>query len=255
MIWRLIFSLALISSCGGIVSTADGGPDGGGMDASAGDGWTQCTSPDNFAVCGGPNDCRPANCGCNHPQCSDCVPINTNVDGAPGYCPPNPFVAAGTALCGPGVDGMVCVSTNLGQSTPSFWAEVPFDMGVLLANDGYADYVRYADMGKWTGDPLPSPTSCPSLGAVLPCGGACGACPAGSTCMGRSPLHPVGFCHPDADGRCDLPTPGCNGGMSCFNYVVQPQVQADADQSGVCLPPADCQALAQAIPGGGKCTP
>lgn len=136
-----------------------------------------------------------------------------------------------------------------------FWADITYEAGTLLAKNGYADKLRYADMGKWTGDPIPNPTTCSGLGSILPCGGSCGACPAGSVCRGRSPLHPVGFCDPDGLGSCVSAPGSCNAGLSCFTYLVQPEVQAQANAVGTCLPTADCHALAQAIPGGGKCAP
>lgn len=150
----------------------------------------------------------------------------------------------------------MCVYISDGMLNP-FWGDIAYNLGVLLAKNGYADHVRYADMGQWTGDPLPNPASCPSLGAIQPCGGACGACPAGTACVGRAPLHPVGFCAPQDTLHCAVGDPnlGCDLGQSCFTYVVQPAVQKDADAHGICLSTTDCDALAAALPGGGKCAP
>jgi hypothetical protein len=128
----------------------------------------------------------------------------------------------------------------------------PFDLGVLYAKAGYAERVRYADWGLFTGEPLPEPTSCPSVEGVLLCGGNCGGCPPETTCTGRSPLHPYGICAPADD--CSPPEgQWCGPGLGCFIWTVEPEAQALADRLGYCYPLATCEKMAAGVPGGGKC--
>ncbi len=156
--------------------------------------------------------------------------------------------------CSPGIDGHICALMTILDGPTTVWEEAPFDLGMLLAQNGGAARARYADLSLWTGDAIPDPPSCPDLGGAQPCGGSCGACAqSGATCVGRSPLHPVGVCDPKQSEPCPAVSCGANNG--CFTYVVQPEAQADADQAGICLPLDQCNALAQKIPGGGKCTP
>lgn len=246
--WPFILSGAALASCGGMLGNTDAGPDAQ-VDVDAGDaGWSQCTAPEGYAVCGGPNQCSPGpQCYCDFGE----PPGELGVCVGNGY--PDPLSGIG---CYPGFDGRVCIHVPQGV-----WGDAPFDVGVLFAQNGAAARVRYADLSLWTGDPLPQATTCPSLGNVLPCGGSCGACPSGEACVGRSPIHPVGICNPDkhgcsvvplVDGGVTVPCPDYTT-QSCFTFVVQSGAQPEADMAGICLPKADCDALAQALPGGGKC--
>ena len=240
--------IALLSSaCGGTLNNSDGGSDSGTADTATDGGWTQCSAPEGYAVCGGTSQCSPAACYCEFTE----APDQLGVCIGDGY--PAPLSGIG---CDPGFDERVCIHV-----TPGGWTDAPFDIGVLFANNGDASRVRYADLSLWTGELLPSATTCPDLGNVRSCGGSCGACPNGEPCVGRSPLHPVGICNPDKHG-CSI-APIVDGGapipcadyatQSCFTYVVQSEAQPVADTAGICLPKADCNALAQALPGGGKC--
>jgi hypothetical protein len=129
---------------------------------------------------------------------------------------------------------------------------MPFNLGVLFVNAGEADRVRYADLGLFTGDPLPIPEACPRLGIPI-CGGACGGCPGEDLCTGRSPLHPYGICVPPVSGQCS-PMSNCGTGKACFTYLVEPAAQAIADDWGYCLPTDLCEAIASQLPGGGACS-
>lgn len=139
----------------------------------------------------------------------------------------------------------------------------PYDVGQLMAKNGSAENARYADLGIWTGDPLPSTAVCPTLDKITVCGGSCGGCPNGLVCTGRSPLHPVGFCVPPSPttNQCNpndanpLNPRICAIGQGCFTFKVQSEAQAEADRFGMCVPMDECQALAANLPGGGTCTP
>lgn len=129
---------------------------------------------------------------------------------------------------------------------------MPYNIGVLFANAGYADWVRYADFGLFTGEPIPAPTSCPTIEGVPLCGGNCGGCPPETVCTGRSRLHPYGICAPI--DTCDPEYDDwCGAGRGCFMWIVEPEAQALADQKGYCYPLAICQKMAAEVPGGGKC--
>ena len=152
-------------------------------------------------------------------------------------------------------DGFVCAQEDPDPSPRSYGC-ADFNLGVLLAKYD-PSMVRYADLGDWTGDPLPEPTTCPTVSGFTLCGGNCGGCPAGQVCTGRSPLHPYGFCFPQyadfcsVDGfeTCDADA----GPQSCFVFNVQPDAQAVANDYGKCMTPATCQAIATGLPGGGTC--
>ncbi len=250
---RTVALLAMAAlACGGQVVPGNG--DAGADGAPDGAGYTDCTSPSGYAVCGGPNQCDFHNC---ISACSYAIPPSDF-----GFCLgsglPDPLNGK---VCEPGYGGDVCILIPIINSTTG-WADAPFEMGPLFASNGAADRVRYADLSLWTGDPVPDPQSCPDLGGTPACGGACGACPAGFTCRGRSPLHPVGFCSDDSanwGANCGAPPSvyhgACPKSQGCFTYLVQPEVQKDADDAGMCLPIDQCNALAAAMPGGAKCTP
>jgi hypothetical protein len=238
--------LALTSACGGVVTgddAADAMIDGGGADST---GWTQCTSPSNYAVCGGTDNCNPIDCDCDLAQDPNGL----------GVCFSATYATASSGqFCRPGFDGRACLFVYPKEDA---WADIAFDVAVLFAENGGASRVRYADLSLWTDAGLPNAPSCPDLGNVTACGGGCGACPSSQTCVGRSPLHPVGICiHTNG---CGLGTDAGLGPLpcdymteSCFIYLVQPEAQVDADNAGICLPKADCDALSESLPGGGKC--
>jgi hypothetical protein len=226
------------AGCGGALNGSGTESDSGAQDTQTEEGspvgWTQCTAPDGVSVCGGPADC-PVTTACGacavEPPSSDVEPC---VSAASDY----PCVAP--------ADGDVCVSVD-----SVAWLAAPYNEGVLFASNGAASRTRYSDLGLWTGDPLPTPTDCPSVSGFQLCGGTCGPCAADRTCTGRSPLHPYGIC--GLDYQCGAGYGGCPSGESCFEYVVQPDAQALADQHGFCIPSAECQAASGQYPGGSKC--
>jgi hypothetical protein len=146
---------------------------------------------------------------------------------------------------------MIC-ATIAGDAPPDVWFCAPYDVGVLFAMNGAGtpDRLRYADFGLWTGDTLPEPATCPTFSGFQICGGHCGGCDEG-VCIGRSPLHPYGFCAYDTGSGC--PATACASDQSCFHYIVQAAAQDLADQEGLCLPKALCEALAADYPGGANC--
>lgn len=234
-------------ACGGAVvpSSADGSADGSledGGDAAAEAGWTQCSAPDGVRVCGGKYQC---------PECSKkegCY--DTFLEG--GVVPCGFYNV--DSLCRPGGSAALCVSPTI--PVTSVWTEAAWNVGALFAKNGEGDRVRYADMGLFTGDPVPDPTSCPDLSPFQPCGGACGACASGR-CIGRGPKHPVGICLgvvPDGGGCDAVAGPGCAAAEACFTYLVEPAAQGIADRVGMCMPKADCASLSAKLPGGAKCT-
>ncbi len=210
---------------------------GGFGGAGGGSQWTNCTSPDGFAICGGPAHCGVGGIclGCSDEKMAEKGEVTACFTQA--WANQQNYISC--YLCD---DGNLCPR----YSYKGGYNCGPFSMGVLFAKAGAADRVRYADFGLWTGKPIPEPDSCPKLGIAL-CGGKCGGCPTGKICTGRSPLHPYSVCIPDYVKPC---IGWCNSGYSCFSYLVEPESQAVADENGYCLEINECQALAAKLPGG-----
>jgi hypothetical protein len=230
------------SSSGG--GTSSGGTSSGGT----GGGWASCSTPEGFAICGGPN-----HCGAGTSDCTACLwdPTLQEVSECSGGAMESWESKRCPAEC---PDGAVCVT--LAKALSEKWFCAPFDLGVLYANNGAGTpgRLRYADLGLWTGDQLPQPETCPSFTGFQICGGHCGGCPGQEVCTGRSPLHPYGVCvgpsvlDTPATGPCACPT-----GERCFSFTVQPDAQSVATQNAFCLPQDMCQQLAAQLPGGGTC--
>jgi hypothetical protein len=253
-------SLFLACGCGGVASAPgeapDAGadrvvvPDGAGLADTSEAGWTQCTAPEGYAVCGGPDGCAQDSAACgtcgfaigNGPPPPANV-VNACVNAVLGeYGPSNGCWNA----CS---DGSICVD----EFDKGSFSCAPYDLGVLFAKNGAGDRVRYADMGLWTGAALPEPSSCPGVTGLQVCGGNCGPCPTGQTCTGRSPLHAYGFCVPtDPGGPCDADA-GCGSGQGCFTFKVEASAQALANSNGMCLPASLCKSAATGLPGGASC--
>jgi hypothetical protein len=251
-LWRWAALIAAASSttfsaihCGSRTGHDDGvGTDAAGessIDAGV------CGSPSGYVVCGGPNDCFPD----GGAPCDFCTLQTIQQFGSPytlGICTnqANPELSV-AGLCDDD-----CVYVEL--ITPGEWSTYPLEVGALFAANGAADRVRYADLSFYTGQPLPSISSCTSDAGFTACGGSCPPCSADRLCTGRSPLHPVGLCVPAHN--C-----GVQGGWkcpqaadACFVFTVQPDAQALVDSDyGECLPLSECQAAAKSYPGGGTC--
>jgi hypothetical protein len=235
-----LFALAALACGGRTVGAESGGADGGGddgaLDASSVDaGYTKCTAPNGDSLCG-------TLCG---DQCGmGCV---GGVDD--GYC--SKYVGD----CLSCTDGHLCVGK---ADTPPALDCADEEIGVLLARNGEADHVRYADFSAYTGAPIPpAPAQCPSIPGLDLCGGACGECPAGFACIGRSPLHPISTCF-RINSYAPWPitcqsSADCSGAVpGCFHFVVDPASQPLADAYGFCVSSAKCAAAGQ-YPGGAKC--
>ena len=258
----LLFLLCGPLSCGGEASSP-GGQDAAvdrqaqvdsGKPFAPDAGWTQCSSPDGYAVCGGSSLCSATSSACQ--QCGLTVGSGSggSTDGPVTACTNAAWATFDGPACDDACDdGSICVA----EFKPNIFYCAPFDLGVLFAENGGSNQVRYADMGLWTGDALPLPSSCPSIPGIQVCGGNCGPCPGTQACTGRSPLHPYSFCVPkNTGGPCDAGT-GCAGpggvdaGIGCFTYKVEAAAQALADKEGMCLPGPLCQSAANGLPGGG----
>ena len=135
------------------------------------------------------------------------------------------------------------------------WDAAPFSLGTLFANNGAADRVRYPDMSHWTGEALPSPTTCPALNVAHLCGLSCGDCPADYSCYGRSPLHPYSVCVPPVNDSCSRKagTPCADPSNKCFTFKVEDVDQSTADFRSLCFPVDQCLDLTQNLPGGAFC--
>ena len=274
---QILTVCAVAAACGGQVdpsfSSADASFDG---DAGA---WTACWSPHGYALCGGPKNC-PDSCGgpegtvgCSYVQ----LPLGTSH--AIAYCETPPYVdffethmgkswqGVPTNECNGSCEDGVCVTVPSHiSSNPADWSFycVPYEIGVLYAQSGSADRVRYSDFGLWQDKPIPaSAGACPTVPGMTLCGPGCGTCAANELCVGRAPLHPTGFCMPRKPDQyhptsCSggVVSAGCNAAWSkCFTFTVEPAAQGLADEYGYCVPNASCAQLAASLPGGGKCSP
>jgi hypothetical protein len=243
MVFAGLCALAAFSCGGGVAGSSLQDAGHGEADAV----WTQCSTPGDLRVCGGPAGCDATGKTC------DCLRLCGDA-GDLAVCSTPAFPTGPSAICFLCRDGNVCIMEQPCSMTDLVC--VPFEMGVLFANNGAADRVRYADFSRWTGDQLPEPNTCPSLSGATVCGGHCGGCANGEICTGRSPLHPYGICVAQAKS-CRGGQAGACGSQSegCFTFKVQPDVQALATINGICLPLGQCQAIAGELPGGGTCDP
>lgn len=246
----------LLVACGGTLTVAADGGDGGDSALGEDAGYTRCASPHGAKLCGGP-----AGCECPLQYCG--------ADAA--YGPSSEVRVCG--LGGPNGDDWsflecrACVDGNLCFRTDARWASTTLEcgspeFGVLLDMYGHRDWVRYADNSTYTGEPLPEPASCPAIPGLQLCGGACGSCPTGYVCVGRSPRHPYSLCVnkggiPNRPSRCTRGQPclGVQGELRCLTYKVDDAAQHFADELSVCVDTAVCAAAASAYPGGAFCGP
>lgn len=268
--WTL-FATALIVAALGLSSTGcgatvtdqpgSGANDGGLTDVGAGTidesdsdndgGWTACSTPEGYSICGGASSCHGIDGGCVG-YCDLMI-----ADGGIGLC----FLSAGNNIewmqpCDVCADGDVCAAS--GKSDELLCA--PFNAARVYEENDASSWIRYSDKGLWTGDPLPLPSECPSIPGVPTCGGNCGGCSPGEKCVGRSPLHPYGLCVAESLGTnssngCSVGAVphACPGGLGCFTFVVQAEAQPLADIYSFCMPNDQCLAAAKGLPGGGKC--
>ena len=254
--WLHVVLLASLG-CG---ATVPNGPEAGVADASSPDvldsgpvddaGYSRCMSPSGYAICGG---------GCDPPTvCIDGCDAATPAK----ICENNALLKywdipyEGCVACN---DGDLCRPLAYRAPLKGLGC-MPFELGNLLyradPDASGAIPVFYYDRAPFTGAPPPNPTICPSIPDVKVCGGNCGGCDTGQHCIGRSPLHPVGFCAAASiNTMCGGGYGKCKSGLSCFTFTVPPDAQPVSDANGICLAPVTCQSLAANLPGGGTCTP
>lgn len=241
-------ALAAALCCGGRVETADGGDGGatsvGAADAAHDSGWTACSSPSGFSLCGGPNHCEGcATCEIDALGPEDIRPCEDHP----------PYYGTGCSGC---PDGSICILDAQAATTdaPIFGVCFPWDDGQLFALNGLANRVLYADMNDFTGDPLPEPPTCPNTPGLTLCGGACGPCPPKDFCFGRSPEHPYSVCASQISGNgssCRRYDSG-PGTLGCLIFK-DPSNQARADNNGYVVDKPTCEAAAAMYPGGAYC--
>ncbi|MCA9621419.1 MAG: hypothetical protein KC731_20500 [Myxococcales bacterium] len=142
---------------------------------------------------------------------------------------------------------------HLLYSPSGFVLALPAAAGQLLYNLGAGDQVHYTDHSRYTGEPLPSPTTCPASPGLKLCGASCGSCGNDEVCRGRSPRHPYGVCLPAEPRNCSA-NAACFAGEACFIFEVDEASQALADYYGTCVDAAACQASLP-FAGGAKCLP
>ena len=263
--------LALAAGCGGALSSTpneggDSGTDGGAVSPDGDDGlgtgagWTQCAAPSGDQLCG--REQTACACGSDPSSCIGkagcfCEGADSLGLGQPSdisICETQDASASNFYTC-PDGDVMLMAPTSLWRKPGDANSCAPLDFGTLYAKNGWAKAVRYADWAPFTGDPLPSPTDCPSLPGIQLCGGACpGSCPNGYTCTGRSPLHPYSVCMPlvPATVSPNCGSGGPSNGWGCFAFKLPNATdQAIAQGAYDCVPGDWCQAAATAFPGGG----
>ncbi|GAB4207187.1 MAG: hypothetical protein OHK0013_24580 [Sandaracinaceae bacterium] len=97
-------------------------------------------------------------------------------------------------------------------------------------------------------------TPCPASVRGLACGQGCARCGEGEVCFGASEQSGVGLCLPATPwGGPDSRACGegvdrswaCEPGEACVRFVVSAPI---SDRLGMCVPPATCAALAEAMP-------
>ena len=239
--------LVAASSCGGAVVTYDpdggggqggqGGTSGTGAAGAAAGGSDPCLSSVGFRACLGTTGCP------DDPEaCQGCI-NDWHEPGSVGVCWEGPHEAR---QCVHARDD-ICLHAH------SLDTAFPWEFGELLADLGEADAVRHADFGRWNGEPIPSPSSCPAVAGLQVCAPQCAPCPEDQYCRGRAPRHPFGICLPEPNhptGKaCNTGAGGCAADHACLVYEADTddeEAQELVKTHGVCLPTAACLALAEA---------
>lgn len=246
--------IVALSGCGG--ATALDEPWDGGVDASHdGAAGTDaklegCVSKEGLRLCGRRAECY-------HDDGVECRCIGAFgdiLDPEIGWCAADaPWPS--TRTCGGCRDGEVCVHLASGRLGFNEWCTSE-DFGQMLWARGYGHLVHYADGTPYTGEPIPSPADCPppAGGVVTLCGGNCGGCAPAGHCSGRSPTHPWGICTRSALGDCNSARDCRSPSEACLSLGdTLPKVDVMTRWPRVCVPAADCEAIAAEIPGGAVC--
>lgn len=254
-----LLAAAMLLACGNTTDASiaaagwDGGAAGagsvagsGGFSGAGGVGWGGETDP-----CGEGEwqACGVAECPTMRPGCSLCAAAG---EGLVSACIES--VSVEDVYYKP-ADGNLFLALDSDVSVSAI--EVPFEATQVVTRFGGGERLAYADRGLWTGAALPTPISCPppSAGVQL-CGGGCGGCPSDQLCTGRSPKHPWGICVDIDAFICavgNTTNKRCASGEGCFSFVVEPEHQAFANETGFCMSKAVCTETADVIPGGGLC--
>jgi hypothetical protein len=266
-----VAAIALLLGCGSSTEVAPTGGTGGthqggeGGDATTGAAGAagagggipgHCLSPSGFQACGGDSGCPSELCKLG-PGGLACFQPEYPPSGYVSICANDATTESDIfeLSCKRAIDGAICFmewENSMGMLA------APFEVGELLASVGGADQIYYADFSRWTGDPLPEPTTCPPSSGFQLCGPSCAPCPEGEFCHGRAPMHPHGLCLKDVVGEgfhCSTTGHACDPGQKCFIFVVPPDQQEFADHYGYCMEATKCDAAAQDYPGGAKCIP
>lgn len=122
---------------------------------------------------------------------------------------------------------------------------------------GISQPCYWPDLTPWSGPAAIPTAACPKIGLAL-CGGGCDVCPAGLSCFGRSPTHPVGVCGAvmRAGGMstgCRRGSFGCQVGEACATFKVEPAQQPLSDEHGFCIDGGRCKSIRDVLPGGIRC--
>jgi hypothetical protein len=264
----VMITLGVTSACGGreAIGPSDAAPpwQAGPADEA---GYTRCATPEGWGICGPATGCE-ASLG--RPGCSTCI-YPALGDSGVGMCDSLHAMVVEHSLetaisifdCDDGWVRYDYLSGPRDSGIPDALPCVPYSVGVILSRYiSDTNRLRYADYGFFTGAPLPTPPTCPTVSGFQPCDGPCASCTSGELCTGRSPLHPYSFCLDESKDyspcsafgrRC--PQDAGAGAVGCFLFTVEPQAQTIADVFGTCMPLAQCQAMAAQLPGGGTCTP
>jgi hypothetical protein len=251
----LVLAAACVSGCGNQVWVESHGAGrdmvpsvdaGAGGHAGGAPTDTECTSRTGLRICHGAEDCPSES-----PECDICIGDFLNgTEGDLSVCANDAWFDVGVSACWKCPDGSICGAF----AEPEGDLCGPYELGLLFEQAGGADRLRYADHSRWTGEPLPEPTTCPEPGGAEICGPSCPACPGGQVCTGRSPRHPHGVCVLADGDQCMREFPHwCAEGMACFVFAVEADMQPLADEVGHCLPLAQCISTASQLPGGAEC--
>jgi hypothetical protein len=259
LVGGMVGLLVIAASCGGKIGTpSDGGRDADLADSSLdGAGWTSCTTPSGYELCGGAANC--------YPNCQLCDPVIARPDASVGICVGNdvpfPVHEDNCSICD---DGTICIvgSRPEGGTEQGIGGTcVEWEVAELLWRDGFGESLMYADSSTgFDGSPLPAPSDCPSVPGLTLCGGDCGdTCPHDvyHYCFGRSPKHPYSLCatvQPSVNvPSCSRYNPPGDGKHGCLIFHVGPADQAQADLNGAWIDLPTCQAAAAGYPGGADC--
>jgi len=260
--------LVLTLACGGHIVGDDAGVGGDGgtiHDGAGGDGgWTLCSSPDGYMVCGGPNDCNAGT------ECAKACAGTTELEPCGSNATTDNYFQCDDPPC---PDGYLCLLTDGVKRTdaPLLGECVVDQIGQLFHLNSEDSRLLYADFSAYDGAPLPNPSSCPTSGSasLVFCGGSCGdTCPHDGplppyhACFGRSPNHPYSICAVIGPSCTPSDQSGCVSWadqtatpQGCMIFVDDAASQPNADAHGLCVPQDTCQAAASFYPPGGavKC--